>query len=335
MASNDVTESNAIADSRPKLMGRSAARGLGRGLNALFDDEEVVNATSPQSPVQQTPASVGSDRSRRNLGIAQLIVGDSQPRVDFDEAELESLAASVRAHGILQPILVRPHPLGGDRFEIIAGERRWRAAQRAQLHEVPVVIRELDDQQALEIALIENLQRANLNPVEEAQGYRKLVEKYGHTQEALAQRIGKSRSHITNMLRILTLPQYVLDMVRSGKLSMGHARILVNMNDPGYLANAIIAQNLSVRQAERLVAASAPEDKKNPQTSHQKKPAGKDVNLLAVERKLSEHTGLRVSILQQGGKGEMRIVFRTPAQLEDMIGRILRSESGAAGPLDS
>lgn len=308
-----------------KLRG-SNPRGLGRGLNALFEDEEIAHATAPLAAEQPTPSASGTSaaneagaesRSRRVLAVELLQPGSMQPRLDFKEEELQSLALSLKTHGMLQPILVRPHPQQKGRFEIIAGERRWRAAQRAQLHEVPVVIRELSEVEALEIALIENLQRADLNPVEEAQGYKNLMEAHGYTQEKLAERLGKSRSHIANMVRLLTLPPLPLEALKMGDLTAGHARVLVAAKNPERLAIEILEQGLNVRQAEALARG---EKVKSSKGAKSKASQGKDTNILSLERELEGHLGLDVSIQNKSdNSGTLTLTYKNLDQLDKLL----------------
>ena len=303
-------------------------RGLGRGLNALFEDEEVTFATqAPAYGVPVAPAAalladaVVQNNGRRMLGIDQLQPSPFQPRQYMDENALSELAQSVAVHGILQPILVRQKPGTTNQWEIIAGERRWRAAQRAKLHEVPVVIREFDDETAAEIALIENLQRADLNALEEAQGIKRLMDDYGHTQEKLAAVLGKSRSYVANMTRLLSLPTSVHVMMHEGKLSAGHAKILVNAARPEELARRIIAEGLSVREAEKMAAGEA---KAKPTKASAARPAHvKDVNVIALEKDLTDKLGLKVTIdLKKNGYGAVKIDYKSLDQLDDVIRRI-------------
>ncbi len=315
-------------------------RGLGRGLNALFEDDEVTFATqgsgnpipeipipaaqngngiSPYTPAAAAPsAPVGP---RRTLGIDLLQPSPFQPRQYMDENALSELAQSVAVHGVLQPILVRQVPGQTNKWEIIAGERRWRAAQRAKLHEVPVVIRDFDDETAAEIALIENLQRADLNALEEAQGIKKLMDDYGHTQEKLAAVLGKSRSYVANMTRLLSLPAAVHVMMHEGKLSAGHAKILVNAARPEELARRIVAESLSVREAEKMAAS---EEKAKPtKASAGREAVAKDVNVLALEKDLTDKLGLKVVIdLKKNGRGAVRVEYKSLDQLDDIIRRI-------------
>ncbi len=304
-------------------------RGLGRGLNALFEDEEAPPApvsaaagSAPQNTAVGEPAAPGP---RRTLGITQLEPGPFQPRQYMDEAALNELAQSINMHGMLQPILVRPKPGARDKWEIVAGERRWRAAQRASLHEVPVVIREIDDESALEIGLIENMQRADLNPLEEAQGFKRLMDDFGHTQEKLAAVIGKSRSHIANMVRLLHLPVGVQMMIHEGKLSAGHARALVNVADPELMAEKIVKEALSVREAEKIAAKAA-----SAKGAAKKGRAGgfiKDANVLALEKDVGDRLGMKVSVTMrgdgQGGRaGSVKVDFRDLDQLDEIIVRL-------------
>ena len=292
----------------------SKKRGLGRGLNALFEDEEGVY---PQAdPDGQTPGT-----ERLMLGLDQLEPGTYQPRRNFNDESLKELAESISVHGVLQPLVVRKKPGFDGTFEIIAGERRWRASQIAQLHEVPVIIKELNDEQALEIALIENLQREDLNPIDEARGYKQLVEEFGHTQEKAAAILGKSRSHVANMMRLLMLPSKVLEMLKDGKLTMGHARTLITADDPEALAKMIVEQGLSVRAAEQLAAdfaaGKAVKGKK-------KAKAAKDVDTVALEEEVSNSLGMKVTIDVKGNKGGgmMKIQYKSLDQLDEVLHRL-------------
>ena len=241
-------------------------RGLGRGLSALLGEEggEGATAEAPRNP--------------RSVPVEMLHPGRYQPRRNFDAESQQALVESVRSQGILQPLLVRRHPELDGHFEIVAGERRWRAAQAAQLHEVPVLLRELADREALEIALVENVQRQDLNPLEEAEGYRRLIDEFSHTQEDLAHRVGKSRSHIANTLRLLTLPEDVRLLLQSGKITAGHARALLGIEDAGELAKEIVRRGMSVREAERAAKARALATEKK--ASH---PSHRDADTAALE----------------------------------------------------
>ncbi|MDD7971871.1 ParB/RepB/Spo0J family partition protein [Roseinatronobacter alkalisoli] len=277
-------------------------RGLGRGLSALMAD---VTATT------QTDSAVGEHQGReQRLPVEKLVPNPDQPRRHFDDTSLAELAASIKEKGVIQPLIVR---MKGDMYEIIAGERRWRAAQRAQVHEVPVIIRDFTDTEVLEIAIIENIQRADLNPVEEAMGYRQLIERFGHTQEKLAEAMGKSRSHIANLMRLLTLPEDVLAMLREGRLSAGHARALITADLPSTLARKVVAEGLSVRQTEALV--------KKPDVESRKKTASrsnqKDADLIALQNDLSAALKLPVDITYDGGgKGQVVIKYRSMEEMD-------------------
>jgi ParB family chromosome partitioning protein len=291
---------------------------LGRGLAALIGDMDdvsaPVSAAKPESDI----------RVDRKVPIEHIRANANNPRRYFVEEHLADLARSIAEHGIVQPILVRPvkgQDLGGAKYEIIAGERRWRAAQRASLHEVPIVIRDVDDKQALELAIIENVQRADLNPVEEALGYQQLIDEYDYTQADLGSVIGKSRSHVANTLRLLKLPEEVRKLVTSGALSAGHARAVVTSSDPLALANKIIKNGLSVRQAEELGQERSAEVKKRaPET---KSLDLKTADTKALEKQISDVLGLKLDIRHtEMGKGELRIKYQNLDQLEDLCARL-------------
>lgn len=279
-------------------------RRLGRGLAALIGEMDQP------VPVGETRATVNPDRT---VPIEFVARSPKNPRRYFDEAELQDLAGSIRQHGIVQPVVVRT--TGNDRYEIIAGERRWRAAQLAGLVEIPVIVRDVDDRTALELAIVENVQRADLNPLEEALGYEQLIAEHGYTQNDLGEIIGKSRSHVANSLRLLKLPDPVRDMLADGSLSAGHARALVSTPDPLALAKTIAQKGLSVRDAEKLAQnhikaqhAPAPVD-----TREQK-----DSDTIALERSLSDRLGLSVSINHKGGGGQLKINYKSLEQLEEI-----------------
>lgn len=298
-------------------------RGLGRGLSALFDDEEEgasITATASDASQESSDSKANKNNARRQMiGLDQLEPGPFQPRKSMAPDALDDLAASIAVHGVLQPILVREKPGKAGQYQIIAGERRWRAAQKAQLHEVPVIIKELSDEQATEIALIENLQREDLNAIEEALTYQRLTNKFAYTQEKLSAGIGKSRSHIANMMRLLTLPQSVQTLVMDDKLSAGHARALIGTEDPAQLAKYIVAQGLSVREAEKLAA----QGKDRPTKAGKKTPA-KDADTRALENELTQALGMRVTIDVKGkGKsGTVKIAFKDLDQLDEVIHRL-------------
>lgn len=302
-------------------------RGLGRGLGALFEDEE---GTYPQvDPEGQTPGAV-----RRMAGIDQLEPGPWQPRKIMDPDALKELADSIAVHGVLQPLLVRAKPGHEGKFQIIAGERRWRASQKAQLHEVPVVVKELEDEAAMEIALIENLQRADLNPMEEAQGYQRLMEEFGHTQEKLAKSLGKSRSHVANMVRLLSLPASVQELVSTGLLSVGHARALITAADPEAMAKIVVENNMSVRDTEKLVNGEKPPKSGTGKGSAGKGAAqGKDVDTVALEKEMTDLLGLKVVIdVKSDGKGgrwgALKVEFKNLDQLDDVLRRLSHNPTG-------
>jgi len=277
-------------------------RGLGRGLSALIGDEAAAVKGEPVAK-----------KDLRSLPVAFLQPGRFQPRMTFDEQPLQELAASIKEKGVLSPILVRP--VGPDRYEIVAGERRWRAAQLAKLHDVPVVIRELPDDQALELAIIENVQRADLNAIEEGAAYEELISKFGRTQEDVAREVGKSRSHVANTIRLLKLPDQVKGWIREGKLTAGHARTLLSEADPVARAKELIEGAMTVRQAE--------------QRSIKKKPGGKplkDPNIADLEASISNRLGLKVQIIHKGDKGgEMRISYKSLEQLDELTRRLSKS----------
>ena len=283
-------------------------RGLGRGLSALLGEE------GGEGPAEAPP------RGTRPVPVELLHPGRYQPRRTFDEETLQSLVESIKSQGILQPLLVRKHPEMDGHFEIVAGERRWRAAQKAQLHEVPVLLRELGDREALEIALVENVQRQDLNPLEEAEAYRRLLDEFRHTQEDLAHAVGKSRSHITNLLRLLSLPDEVRELIREGKLSMGQARALIGMSDPVALAHKIVKSGMSVRQVERLAQAEARRGEKLEKPASL--PGARDSDTSVLERELTQLLGLKVQIVFNGQGGILSIHYKTLDQLDDVLRRL-------------
>jgi ParB family chromosome partitioning protein len=280
-------------------------RRLGRGLSALFGEEEG-----------------GADAPNASAGVRQVPVelihpGRYQPRRNFDAVNMAALVESIQAQGILQPLLVRPHPELPDQYEIVAGERRWRAAQAAQLHEVPVVLRELADREALEIAIVENVQRQDLSPLEEAEGYRRLLDEFAHTQEDLARAVGKSRSHIANMLRLLSLSPDVRQLLEEGKITAGHARALLGVEDADELAKEIVRHGMSVRQVERAAKARA----LRPQQTASLYGA-RDADTVALERELTQLLGLKVQVVFSGEGGMLTVHYRTLEQLEDVLRRL-------------
>lgn len=294
-------------------MSKKPQRGLGRGLSALMADVAPEDNSEPE---RQSPS-----RGVTLVAIEKLAANPDQPRRRFAKAELEELAASIRAHGVIQPLIVRENPTKSNSYQIVAGERRWRAAQLAKLHEMPVVVRNFDDDEVLQVAIIENIQRQDLNPVEEGRGYRQLIDAHGHTQEALADALGKSRSHIANTMRLLTLPAMVLDFVEEGRLSAGHARALVTAENPTALAQMVVKQGLSVRETERLAKKRASPGgmpaKGKPKTK-------KDADTRALEGDLSANLGMSVRIEHEPGgeAGRLSVTYRTLDQLDELC-RIL------------
>jgi len=288
-------------------------RGLGRGLSALMADvapESESGETAPRRAEQQMP-------------VERIAPNPDQPRRTFEQDKLDDLANSIREKGIIQPLIVRPDPRNAGAFQIVAGERRWRAAQIAQLHDVPVIVREFDDTEVLEIAIIENIQRADLNPVEEAAGYRALIDRFGHTQDHLGKGLGKSRPHIANQMRLLTLPDEVQDLLSLGALSAGHARALITAEDPVALARKVVKSGLSVRETERLAKqANAP--KKAIST---KVRAEKDADTVALEGDLSANLGMKVQVNHQAGKesGQVLISYASLDDLDEICRMLTRS----------
>lgn len=288
-------------------------RGLGRGLSALMADV-TEDASRPET---------GAAPRRADLvvPIERIEPNPDQPRRDFTKEQLDDLANSIREKGVIQPLIVRKKP--GDRYEIVAGERRWRASQMAQLHELPVIVREYDDTEVLEIAIIENIQRADLNPVEEAMGYRQLMQKFGHTQEKVSEALGKSRSHIANLMRLLNLPDDVQVMLREGHLSAGHARALVPSDNASELARKVVKDGLSVRQTEKLAKKTSSlvdQVKKSRPKTH------KDADTVALEGDLSANLGMKVSVdhVSGGENGKITITYQTLDELDELC-RVLSS----------
>ena len=282
----------------------TSKKGLGRGLSSLMGDADT----------RQNMSSAGSNET--TISIAKLRPSPLQPRRVFDKNSINELAESIKSKGLVQPILVRPSHTNQGEYEIIAGERRWRAAQVAQLHKIPAVIRNLNDAESLEIAIIENVQRSDLSPIEEAAGYKKLMENYNHTQEQLSEVVGKSRSHIANIIRLLSLPQSIQDMLSQGSISSGHARAIMNSAFPEQLAEKIINENLSVRATEALVK----EKKEGP-----KKVKLKDPDTIDLEKKLTDILGLDVTISHKGKQGgSLKVTYKSLDQLE-FVTKKLRS----------
>ena len=288
-------------------------RGLGRGLSALMADVGPEPTATPSAPA----------RPDLVVPIEKVFPNPDQPRRSFTDEHLQDLSNSIKAKGIIQPLIVRKRASGNGEYEIVAGERRWRAAQMAQLHEIPVLVREFTDTEVLEVAIIENIQRADLNPVEEAAGYRQLMDKFGHTQEKLAEELGKSRSHIANLMRLLQLPNDVQDLLIDGKLSAGHARALITSEDPSALAKQVVQQGLSVRATEAL--AKKKDDAGTPTHTRTKgRVSEKDADTKALESDLSAALRMPVSVDHKAGgeAGQVTIKYVSLDQLDEIC-RIL------------
>ena len=268
-------------------------KGLGRGLSSLIGDSEKIN-------------------EKKNISISSLVRNKYQPRKKFDESSLEELTNSIRERGIIQPIIVRPSSTGGEKFEIIAGERRWQAAQYAGLHEVPVVVIDVDNLKSLEFAIVENVQRKDLNPIEEAEGYKRLIDEFSYDQDKVSKFIGKSRAHISNCLRLLSLPKDIIELITEEKLSQGHAKILVGLDNAIFLAKKIISKKLSVRQAESLVRML----KSSPSISHNKK----DPNIISLEEELTNKIGMRVFVKnKRNNSGTISLEYKGADQLDRLV----------------
>jgi ParB family chromosome partitioning protein len=293
-----------------------AKTGLGRGLSALLGTEA------------EDYASLDKVRTAKEVPVELITPNPNQPRKSFDLERIDELAESVREKGILQPILVRRKPDEPGHYEIIAGERRWRAAQMAKLHTVPVIIKDFTNSEALEVALIENIQRHDLSAIEEAHGYRQLMEVFNHTQEQLSHLVGKSRAHIANLLRLLKLPKEVQEMLGDGRLSMGHARALINAEDPLQLAKIIIEQGLTVRDAEDAAARTRAKGARSGGRS--RLASGKSPDTLALEKDLSLSIGLKVDIKDNGAEGgALTIHYQTLEQLDDLCQRLSQQKDYA------
>jgi ParB family chromosome partitioning protein len=295
-----------MSDDTPAARRRPS--GLGRGLSSLLGE------VAQEAPVAGAPSRGGVQL----MPVSSIEPNLAQPRRHFDEAALAELAESIEARGLIQPIVVRPH---GHRYQIVAGERRWRAAQRARLHELPVIVRELSDAETLEIALLENIQRQDLNPIEEAEAYKRLIAEYGHTQDALGKLVHKSRSHVANLLRLLDLPDSVKQRVIDGTLSMGHARALVTALDPEGLAQDIVRRGLSVREAERMAKFGKPGRERQGRLEYK----GAHADIEALERQLGDMLGLKVKIAHRPDGGSVSLHYSSLDQL-DMICQRLSGE---------
>lgn len=293
-------------------MNAESPKRLGRGLNALFGDQEPSNEPAPAPPAPAAAVATAGPISR--LPVDLLSPSPYQPRRHFDETALNELADSVREKGVLQPLLVRPDRAKPGHFEIIAGERRWRAAQRAQVHEVPVHVSDLSDSETLEVALIENLQRQDLSPVEEARGYQRLVDEFGHTQERVGEIVGKSRAHVANTLRLLNLPFAVLTMLEEGKITAGQARPLIGVSRAEDIAREVVKKGMSARQAERFAKSFG---RKRRSTT-----LPKDTDTAALEQSLAKATGYKVNIAFDGTGGTVTIAYGSLEQLDDIVHRL-------------
>jgi ParB family transcriptional regulator, chromosome partitioning protein len=308
-----------MADKSAALKDNVRPAPLGRGLAALFGDADISYSAQPAAP-----AATAAQRNPQTLPVGWLRPGAFQPRRSFDDAALKELATSIRERGVLQPLLVRPLT-EKNTYEIIAGERRWRAAQIAGTHDVPVVIRTLNDKEAMEIGLIENVQRQDLTPLEEAEGYQRLIAEFKYTQEQLAQTLGKSRSHIANMLRLLQLPGEVKAMLNDGALTAGHARALVAASNPTELAHAIASNNLSVRAAEELARSAAASGKQSKMTGKNASNEIRTADVLALERDLTQQLGLKVKLAAlKDGSGTVTLHYRDLEQLDAVIAKLRR-----------
>lgn len=295
-----------MTDLGQESKGGGRKRGLGRGLSTLIPE------TSVEFKSDGTEAG-------KTLPIEQLKPSPLQPRRRFSEEELKGLAESIRTKGVMQPLLVRASGNGSNDYEIVAGERRWRAAQLAGIHELPVIVRELSDRETLEVALLENIQREDLSPLEEAEGYRRLIDDFGHTQQELADGLGKSRSHVANLLRLLSLPGDVRVMVEENLLTAGHARALLNADDPLSLANMIVKRGLNVRQTEMMVRLQKTGDR---QLKPSSKNLEKDPDTLALEQEMSTLLGLKVKLAPKGKGGAVTIAYRSLDQLDGLLQRL-------------
>ena len=297
------------AGEKPRAMKRP--QGLGRGLSALLGE------AAKEEPVASSTGGAAAGRSVQNIEVALIHPHPEQPRRHFDEGALAELAESIGKRGVIQPIIVRPH---GGGFQIVAGERRWRAAQRAQLHRIPAIVREFGEAETLEIALVENIQREDLNPIEEAEAYRKLIAEFHHSQDALGRIVGKSRSHIANLIRLLDLPGDVQDAVSQGRISMGHARALIGAPDCEALARQVEARGLSVRDTEQLVRRARKGDDAPARRSGAS--PGKDADIAALEQHLADILGVKVDIAHRDGSGILTLHYSNLDQLDMLCQRL-------------
>ena len=308
------------------MMTKTPKKHLGKGLSALLGNSSISAVVD-----QKVPSDALVINSEQISPIEKIYPGRFQPRQNFSSPELRELADSIQVHGVLQPILVRSHPDKTGGYEIIAGERRWRAAQLAKLHEVPILVRSFSDAEALEIGLVENLQRENLSSLEEAEGYKRLVDEFNHTQDDIAKILGKSRPYVSNIIRLLNLPDSIKEMLRAGHLTAGHARALLNAEDPVSLAKKVISLGLNVRQTEKLCTGSnhdvvTPSKKKGPSG------LGRDPNIISLEKELATLLGLNVEIDFHIGGGNLKIIYQTLEQLDGVLHILSNGKHGKRPP---
>jgi ParB family chromosome partitioning protein len=297
---------------------KKRASGLGRGLAALLDE-----AVRPSTAQADAPQEKGASQGVREIEVGRIRPNPAQPRIHFNEEAIAELADSIAERGVLQPVLLRPD---GDDFQLVAGERRWRAAQRARLHSIPAIVREIDDSTAAEIALIENVQRQDLNAIEEADGYKMLIDRYGHTQDEVARLVHKSRSHVANLLRLLELPDGVKQSLLRGDISMGHARAIATARDPESLVREIVEKGLSVRQAEALAKQARPSaDDSGARSAVRRQQHAPDADIAALERQLGDILGMKVKVATDGSRGSVTLHYSSLDQL-DMICQRLSGE---------
>ncbi|MCH4150976.1 MAG: ParB/RepB/Spo0J family partition protein [Sphingobium sp.] len=312
-----MSDNAGAGSEKTKAHGRP--RGLGRGLSALLGEtlSEEAGAVRAEG---SGPAPV-SGKSVQYIDIAAISPHPDQPRRTFDEAALQELTDSVSERGVIQPVLVREQSPG--RYQLVAGERRWRAAQRARLHQIPAIVRDFSDAETMEIALIENVQRQDLNPVEEAEAYSRLIAQFGHSQEVLGKLVGKSRSHVANLMRLLDLPASVLDIVRGGQLSMGHARALIGVDGAAQIARQVVAKGLSVRQVEKLAQKAKGRTPAATEKGARAGAAARDADIVALEQHLADLIGVKVSIDHSAqGSGTLSLRYSTLDQLDMLCQRL-------------
>lgn len=323
MSIKDGVETETGEQRPAKPQGASRPRGLGRGLSALLGE---AMSEEPVSGHAEARASAGpAGKSVQYIDIASISPHPEQPRRHFDEAALHELSESIAQRGVIQPIIVREQ--GRGHYQLVAGERRWRAAQRARLHQIPAIVRDFTDAETLEVALIENVQRQDLNPVEEAQAYSRLIAQFGHSQEALGKLVGKSRSHVANLMRLLDLPETVLDAVRGGKLSMGHARALIGVENASRIARQVVEKGLSVRQVEKLAQQSKGRGGSDGETGGSARRSGSrsqaDADIVALEQHLADIIGMKVTIDHRAdGGGALSLRYSTLDQLDMLCQRL-------------